>query len=131
MQGDIHLANFIKEQCAAIGADDRACAVCCGSGKGPFSVAEQFRFDQVLWNCCAIEGNERACVPRARIVNGLGADLLAGATLASDKDSRLRGGHILDHPIDGLHGRAGANKTKSALFDILAFCFRAWGLRER
>ena len=50
-----------------------------------------------------MEANERRLRPRARRVDGLGDELLAGAALAGDEHARLARPHLGDELEDRLH----------------------------
>jgi len=56
-------------------------------------VAEQLGFDQLRRNSGAVQRNEGSRLARALVMNGTGDQLLAGARLAQDADSRFAGGH--------------------------------------
>jgi hypothetical protein len=59
LKADVHLADFIEKQRAAIGRAHGAGVVVDGAGKGPLAVAEQFRFQQVFRDRAAIDRDER------------------------------------------------------------------------
>ncbi len=52
-------------------------------------VPKQLGLEQLIGQCRAVDGDERAVFPRRRLVNEPGDDFLAGARLALEKDCGL------------------------------------------
>ena len=52
------------------------------AGKGPFFVAEEFAFEQILWNPAAVDRDKRFILARASLMNGECGQLFSGATFA-------------------------------------------------
>ena len=65
---------------------------------------EDLRFDEAAWDGAAVEGDQRPVAAWAALVNGLGAQLLAGAAFTSDEDRGLGGAGALNGAVDSLHG---------------------------
>ena len=63
MQGVRHVPDLIKKQCAAMGGVDASDARLGSSREGAFGVAEEFGFQQGLWNGGAIDYDERLLSP--------------------------------------------------------------------
>src|SRR6185312_249656 len=101
LQPEIHLADLIEEERSAMRARRRAVAIADGAGEGALHMPEDLAFHQLLRNGAAIDGDERPLSARAQGVNGLGAELLAGAALAGDEDGGAALGGALDDAIDG------------------------------
>src|SRR5207344_610414 len=87
---DRHLADFVQEQGAAVGQlqfSDLAAAP--GAGERAVSVSEEFGLEQFSRNGRAVQRNERAAGPLARIVNALRNEFLPGPRLAHHQDARI------------------------------------------
>ena len=78
-------------------------------------MAEDLALHQIIGDGGAVDGDEGLVPPRARAVDGLGAELLAGAALAGNEDGGLRGGRAVDQPIDHLHPGRSADETVIAV----------------
>ena len=115
LQVQVHLADFIEEQGAAIGLRRCAFVVADRTGKGAFDVPEDFGLHQVFGNGGAVEHDERLLAARGHAVNGLGRDFLAGAGLAGDEGGRLRRRGRFHHAVDDLHGLGFADEALKAL----------------
>ncbi|EJT82747.1 hypothetical protein PPS11_43713 [Pseudomonas putida S11] len=59
--------------------------------KAPFFMAEQFRLDQVLGDCPAVDGNERLLAALRLAMQGAGHQFLAGAAFTTDQHRRFSG----------------------------------------
>src|SRR5262249_56471893 len=79
-----HLRDLVQEQRAAVGFLEEAELGDRGAGEGPAHVPEQLGLEQGLGHRAAVHRHEWARRARARMMNGLGDDLLAGARLALD-----------------------------------------------
>ena len=74
--------------------------------KAPALVAEELALQEGLGQRPAVDRHEAAAGARARVVDGAGDQLLAGAALAVDEDRRAGPRHAVDEREDGLHARA-------------------------
>ncbi len=113
---EAHVANFIEEEGAAVGAFESASLLrgdACGGGSwralegagvGSVAVAEEFRLDVGLGDGGAVELDEDAVAAEAFGVDGAGDELFAGAGLAVDEDAAVGGGHEADLLAEGLGG---------------------------
>ena len=72
-------------------------------GEGAAFMPEQLGLEQGLGERGAVEGDERACRPRAVAVERARHQLLAGTGLTGDQHRDVRGRHLLDEVIDALH----------------------------
>src|SRR5689334_8081529 len=61
-----------------------------GAGEAPGFVAEQLRLDQILRKRGAVHDNERASPSRRKVMEALGDQLLAGASLANDQHGPVK-----------------------------------------
>ena len=111
LQIDVHLADFVQEQCAVVRAPGRAHAIRHGPGEGALLVTEDLAFDQVAWQGGAVEGHKRTLGARTALMDGFGANFLAGPAFARDEDCRLAGPGRIDHVIHGLHGQGRSDKA--------------------
>src|SRR5581483_10993108 len=80
------LADFVKEQRAAVGHFEQTLLHRLGVGEGALFVAEEFGFHQRLGDGGAVDGDERLLLARALVMNGFGDQVLAGAALALNQD---------------------------------------------
>ena len=107
LQPDVHLADLVEQQRAAVGLLEAADAPGDGAGERALLMAEQLRLQQRFRNGGAIDGDEAALGAAALAMQMAGENLLAGAGLAGDQHARLAGGDALgqrDHPR---HDRVG------------------------
>ena len=100
LQGGIHVADFVQEQGAAVGQLGGAVARRSRAGVGALGMAEDLAFHQFLGDRPAIDRDEGPVPARARLVNRLGADLLAAAALSGDEDGGLAGRGVFDNLIE-------------------------------
>jgi len=100
---EAHLAHLVEEERAAIGASDESELVTIGAGERAAAVAEQLAFEQLAWNGCAVEGDERPLSAVGEVVNRPRENLFTSAALARDQhgDFRLRDAlgeaHVVAH----------------------------------
>src|SRR5690606_39615339 len=111
MGGQGEVADIVEDERAAAGRLEEAVAVAVGAGERPLRVAEQLAFDELRRERPAVEGDEAAIAPAARLVDRARDQLLAGAALAGDADRRLGGAGAVDDVVDRAHRprSAGAN----------------------
>src|SRR5688572_3231374 len=76
------------------------------AGERAALVAEQLALEQSLGERGAVQLDEGARGPRTLLVDGLGNELLAGATLTGDEYGRPRWRDLIDHLEQALHLRA-------------------------
>ena len=81
------------------------------SGEGAADVAEDLALHQVARDRAAVDRDERPAGRSGMLMDGLGADFLAGAALAGDEDRRARGRHAPDLLVDGAHCRRSADEA--------------------
>ena len=75
------------------------------AGVGPFFSAKQFRFDELFWQCGAVDLNKGFGGSRALFMDGSGHDGLAGARLAQQQNSACTAaGNALDRLPKMGHG---------------------------
>ncbi len=109
-----HLGDLVQEQRAAVGLFEQAELARGGAGEGPAHVAEELGLEQRLGHGPAVDGHERARRPRARVVDGLGDDLLAGAGFALDEErgvGRRDPLHEVEHRVHGRRMRDQAGQA--------------------
>ncbi len=59
LHGKAGFADFVEEDGAAVGDFEQAAFVLIGAGERALNVAEEFAFEQRLWKCAAVDGDER------------------------------------------------------------------------
>ena len=87
-----------------------------------FFVAEQLGFDQVTGNGRHVDGDERAVLALAIVVQGLGNQFLAGAAFAQNQYVYVGRRHATDRLVNFLHLRRPADddlRRCLQLFDVL------------
>ncbi len=90
LQHQRHVADFIEEQCAAIGLKNLADpAFLHRAGEGAPGIAEQFALDQALGYGRAIDGHECLVEPQTAVMQGFGECFLAGPGRALQQDGNL------------------------------------------
>jgi len=97
LQRQRDVADFVQEQCAAIGLLDLALGHLDGTGKGTFFMPEQFGFEQGFRNRCAVDGNKGPVAAVTCIMQPLGQQFLAGSARTQQHHRSAGIGHALDH----------------------------------
>src|SRR5687768_13843543 len=80
-----HLADFIQEQCAAVGFLEKTSSVPDGTGESASREAEQFTFQQLSRDGGAVHGYEMLARSGAQRVHGPSDALLPSPSLAEDE----------------------------------------------
>jgi hypothetical protein len=78
-------------------------------------VPEQLALDELAADRSAVDRDERPAGPRARLVDGLRDELLAGPALAPDEHRQVRLRHLLDLLEDAAHRSARADHRAQAV----------------
>ena len=108
-QPDLHaglrLADLVEKDRAAVGDLEEALLVGMGTGERAALVAEELALEQRLGQRAAVLGHELLVPARARIMDGAGEQILAGAGLARQQDRRVGLRDLLGHVEDLLHRR--------------------------
>ena len=103
---DRELAELVEEDGAAVGLDERRDALVDGAGERAALVTEERALGERRGNGAAVDDDERLVRARARLVDGLRDELLAGARLARDEDGQLGRRGLAEALEDGAHPRA-------------------------
>ena len=109
LHGHRHLADLIQEQRAALGQFESTQLALVGAGKCPALVTKQLRLEQRIRNGRAVDGDERTVGARAAIVEGAGAQLLAGAAFTFEQHGGVGGGGTINGGHDLAQRRRVAN----------------------
>jgi len=108
LRGLGQVADLVEEQRAAVGRGDDAQARAVGAGESALLVAEQLGVDQVVGQAAAVDRVQRELAARARAMDVMRHQLLAGAALAVDEHRLVELGDIARLGEDGAHrGRFG------------------------
>ena len=118
MERQGEFADFIEENCAAVGQLEAAFAFVGGAGEGSFFVPEEFAFHEVLRQCGAVELDERSVLARGIAVHRVGHQLFAGAVFALDEHGGVGLGDAPDELAELVCGIAFA---EDFVFGILGF----------
>src|ERR1700722_10769763 len=107
-----HLADFVKEQGAAVGKFETTDAAFGGTGEGAFLMSEDFAFHQRFGDRRTIDGDERTVGARREHMNGARDHFFAGPGFSGDQNRRggRRGNFHLTHHF--LH-RSGSPDQRS------------------
>ena len=90
----VELSDLVEEDRAVVGELELAELAPHRTCEGAFLVAEELRFEQGAGDGAAVDADERATAPAARVVDALRDDLLARAALAADQDVGRRVGRL-------------------------------------
>src|ERR1700739_1391981 len=94
LQFERNVAYFIEEQSALVCNLEAARLAHDGAGKGTLLMTEQFAFQKIQRNGCAIEFYESAPDAPTGIVNGMRDEFFSRAGFPLDEDSRISGSHL-------------------------------------
>ena len=119
LETDIHLADFVQQQGAAVGFLELSDPPGDGAGEGAFLMAEQFAFQQMFRDRGAVDRDEHLVGPPAFAVDVAGHQLLAGAVLPGDQDGSVAGRYLVGHPQHRTHGGIAADDGMAFLHDRL------------
>src|SRR2546430_12623610 len=100
-----HIADFVEEECPAIGKLELPRPIRERPGEASLHVAKELALDQLGGNGGAIDFDEGTRRTRAERVNRARDQLFSGAVLAGDQHTCRRGSHLLeqtDHVPDRL-----------------------------
>ena len=81
-------------------------------------MAEELALEEGLLEGGAVHGLEAAFGALAELVEGLGAEALAGPGLAQDQDRQVPGRDPVDHAVDPLHGERAADEEPELLAGV-------------
>ena len=105
-----HVADFVEQQGAAVGALEDAGAAGAGIRIGAGFDAEQLLLEAGRVEGGAVEGDEGAFGPAGAFVDHAGGDLLAGAGGTADEDAGAGGGDAFDGGAEAGDGGAAAGE---------------------
>jgi len=107
---EIHVADLVEKQRAALRLAKGPRPVAEGAGKGASHMPEQLCFHELTRNGGAVDRNKRLSAAMAVFVNGAGHQLLAGSGLSGDEHRRLAVGQHADNLLDRPHCLARADQ---------------------
>ena len=81
-----HVADLIEEQSSALRLLKPTNRLANSAGKRTFFVTKKLCLNQLARDCSHIDGDERASLTLAKIVDSLGHQFLAGAAFTRDQD---------------------------------------------
>src|SRR5258707_801589 len=96
LQSRRNIAHLVEEQRAFVGQLETANLLRYGSSERASLVAKKLAFQQIERNGSAIQFNEWASAPRAKIVNRPRDQFLAGACFSLDKNGGIRRRDLLN-----------------------------------
>src|SRR5262245_49391884 len=128
LQVERQIADFVKEDCAAVGQLEPSSAPPDRVGECSLLVTEEFALDQSRRDRAAIDLDERAVLAHAQVVNGAGEKLFAGSRLAEDEDRGACGGDSLDQ-VEGFLERGALADDLSEIMVELDLLFEVEVLR--
>ena len=104
LQAQIHFADFVQQQGAAVGILELAHAPRHGAGEGALLVAEQFALQQIRRNGAAVDRDEGLAGARATVMHGARHQFLASPRFPLQEHRRHAARHLLDQRAHLLHG---------------------------
>ena len=110
LHGEIHVADLVEEQGAAVRLAKEAGTVGGGAGEGAADMAEEQAFEQLGGNGGAVDGHEGGFRAASMTMDLVGDDLLAGAGLAHEQDRGVAVGDEADGLLDVTHRGTGADE---------------------
>src|SRR6266542_3837143 len=110
LRADAHVADFVKEERAAVGELEFSFAFVDRAGERPFAMAEQLRLDQLLRNRRAIDVDERLLGAMRPAMKSARDDLLSAAIFAGDQHAAVRRRGAPDLLLQRAHGIALADE---------------------
>ena len=119
------VADLVEEQRAAVGRLEEAFAVFGRTREGALAVAEELRFQQLLRDRTAVDGDEGLRAARTHFVDRACDQFLAGAGLAVDEHRRHAARDLFDQRAHLLHRGRGAGHARQRDAD------RCRGRRQR
>src|SRR6516165_7408713 len=112
-----HISNLVQKKRAPVALLKSPDSLRGNSGKCPLFVTEQFAFEQVFRNRCAIDRNKRLPAAVAVVMNRPRDQFFAGSALSCNHYRRVTVRNSTDHLKDLLHGLGLADKTILILLD--------------
>ncbi len=106
-----HVADFVKEQCTAVGQLEAAGTAGDRAGKRALLVSEQLALEQFSRNGTAVDRYKRRITALGVIVQVTCNHFLAGPGLAKDQYAGIGVGDLLHHLPDVLNRAAGTYQT--------------------
>src|SRR3989304_1104472 len=107
LETELHFADLVQEDRAAVRKLHHALLLLAGVGEGPFLGPEDLAFHQVLGQRGAVDGQEGPLSPGAVVMDGLGEKILARATLSLQQDGGGGAERDFLHHLDGVGGGLG------------------------
>ena len=104
LQVERHIADFVEEQCAALGLLETPPAHGLRASESAAFMAEQFTLQQVFGDCCSIDSNKWPIGARRVLVECTGYQLFAGAGLTGDHHRDVALAQTPDGAEHVLHG---------------------------
>ena len=108
------VTDFIKEECSAVCGFGASAAGADRSGERALFVSEEFAFDEVVGEGCAVDADERFVAPFALLLDCAGDEFLSCSGCAADEDGCVAGGDLGDLSVDCAHGAAGSDDADGA-----------------
>src|SRR5580765_6877033 len=96
LQGEWHVADFIKKESPFVSQFEAANSLCDCAGKSTPFMAKELTFEQVEGNRRTVQLDQRLAAAGTRIVNRVSDEFLASAGLSLDEHSRVHRRNPLD-----------------------------------
>src|SRR5438477_5634471 len=103
LHGQRHVANFIKEERTSLSSAEGAGTIRRRAGKRTLDMAEELAFEELAWNCSAVDGNKRLAAAAAIPMERASDEFLAGPGFAEDEDGCVAVGHEPDRLLNPPH----------------------------
>ena len=94
LQVELHVADLVEEERAAVGGADDAAEGGLGAGEGAAAIPEQLALEHVVWHCCAVDRHERLVGAIRGAMDESSEHFLAGAGFAGQEDGQRARGEL-------------------------------------
>src|SRR5262249_35551429 len=110
LERQLHVADFIKKNCAAMGLQEHSFSICDRAGEGALDVTEKLGLEKTGGDGGAVYLHQRASPSAREKMQPPGGDFFPGAVLTGDQDGDVRVGRLADQTVCLINGRAGATE---------------------
>jgi len=108
------LTDFVEEDRSRVSGFELSSSLPVRAREGAPFVAEEFAFNKVVWDCTAIDHDERSGAAPAEPVNCPGRDAFAGAAFSVDQDCPVAFGRLAEGLSKVCDGRTATNERLHA-----------------
>jgi hypothetical protein len=122
LQGEWHVADFIKKESPFVSQFEAANSLCDCAGKSTPFMAKELTFEQVEGNRRTVQLDQRLAATGTRIVNRVSDEFLASAGFSLDQNSRVHRRYPFGLFQNGSQGRAVADDLLESANPTFLIC---------